>query len=227
MDITEREQAQSALRETNKKLNLLSNITRHDINNQLIVLTGYLGLMESVQNASAAEQYLAKAQKAAERISAMIHFTKTYEDIGIHAPTWQNIHELVERCATDLHLGGIAIENRVPRDTEIFADPLISKVFLNLIQNAKIHGGGIKTVTFSVEERGATLAIICEDDGLGILPEMKEKLFTKGYGKGHGFGLFLSREILSITGIDMTEESHPGKGAKFVISVPDSGIRGA
>jgi signal transduction histidine kinase len=56
---------------------------------------------------------------------------------------------------------------------------------------------------------------------------MKEKLFTKGYGKGHGFGLFLSREILSITGINMTEESEVGRGAKFVISVPAGGIRGA
>ncbi|HEY3420933.1 MAG TPA: PAS domain S-box protein [Methanomassiliicoccales archaeon] len=227
MDITEREKAQSALRETNKKLNLLSNITRHDINNQLIVLTGYLGLMESVQNASAAELYLAKAQKAAERISAMIQFTKTYEDIGIHAPSWQNVHELVEKCSADLHLGGIEIVNDLPRSTEIFADPLISKVFLNLIQNAKIHGGDIKTIRFSVDDRDGSRAIICEDDGVGIQSDIKEKLFTKGFGKGHGFGLFLSREILSITGIDMTEQGMTGKGAKFVISVPVSGIRGA
>ena len=46
MDITEREQAQSALRETNKKLNLLSNITRHDIKNQLMSLRGNLSLFE-------------------------------------------------------------------------------------------------------------------------------------------------------------------------------------
>jgi PAS domain S-box-containing protein len=227
MDITEREKAQSALRETNKKLNLLSNITRHDINNQLIVLTGYLGLMESVQNAAAAELYLAKAQKAAERISAMIQFTKTYEDIGIHAPTWQNVHELVEKCMNEIHLGGIEMVNDLPRTSEIFADPLIGKVFLNLIQNSKIHGGGIKTIRFSVEPRDMAQAIVCEDDGLGIPSDMKEKLFTKGYGKGHGFGLFLSREILSITGINMTEESEAGKGAKFVISVPVGGIRGA
>ena len=107
MDITEREQAQSALRETNKKLNLLSNITRHDINNQLMALTGYLGLMESVQNDPLSEQYLSKAQKAAERITAMIQFTKTYEDIGIHAPTWQNIHDWLKKCAKEVHLGEI------------------------------------------------------------------------------------------------------------------------
>ncbi len=225
MDITEREQAQSALRETNKKLNLLSNITRHDINNQLIVLTGYLGLMERVQNAAASDQYLGKAQKAAERITAMIQFTKTYEDIGIHAPTWQNIHDLVEKCAIDINLGGIRIVNDVPRRMELFADPLIGKVFLNLIQNAKIHGGDIKTIRFSVEERNGARVVICEDDGVGILQDMKEKLFTKGFGKGHGFGLFLSREILSITGINMTEESEIGKGAKFVISVPAGGIK--
>jgi PAS domain S-box-containing protein len=227
VDITDREKTQSALRETNRKLNLLSSITRHDINNQLVVLTGYLGLMESVQRASSGEVYLSKAQMAAERITAMIQFTKTYEDIGVHAPTWQNAHDLVGKSALDLHLSGIEIINELPRGAEIFADPLISKVFLNLIQNAKIHGGNIRSIRFTLEGRGGHQAIICEDDGIGIPADMKERLFTKGFGKGHGFGLFLSREILSITGINMTEESEEGKGAKFVISTPHSGIRGS
>jgi signal transduction histidine kinase len=54
---------------------------------------------------------------------------------------------------------------------------------------------------------------------------MKEKMFGKGFGKDHGFGLFLSREILAITGISITEMGEPGKGAKFVMTIPSCGLR--
>ena len=115
--------------------------------------------------------------------------------------------------------------NEIPVETEIFADPLIGKVFLNLIQNAKVHGGNITTIRFSVEERDAGRVIVCEDDGVGISVDMKEKLFTKGSGKDHGFGLFLSREILAITDITITEEGEQGRGAKFVMTIPNGGFR--
>jgi signal transduction histidine kinase len=60
----------------------------------------------------------------------------------------------------------------------------------------------------------------CEDDGVGITGKDKKRLFTKGFGKHTGLGLFLSREILAITGITISENSIPGKGARFEMSVP-------
>jgi signal transduction histidine kinase len=67
--------------------------------------------------------------------------------------------------------------------------------------------------------------IACEDDGAGIREDDKKRLFEQGYGKNTGLGLFLSREILSITGITITETSEPGKGARFEILVPKSAYR--
>jgi signal transduction histidine kinase len=64
------------------------------------------------------------------------------------------------------------------------------------------------------------LLIYCEDDGVGISDADKKKLFTRGFGKHTGLGLFLSREILAITGITITENGEPGKGARFEITVP-------
>ena len=40
-----------------------------------------------------------------------------------------------------------------------------------------------------------------------------------------GFGLFLCREILAITDITITEEGEAGKGAKFVMTLPQKGLR--
>jgi signal transduction histidine kinase len=54
---------------------------------------------------------------------------------------------------------------------------------------------------------------------------MKEKIFERGIGQNTGMGLFLSREILSITRIEIQENGMPGKGARFEISIPRGGFR--
>jgi signal transduction histidine kinase len=47
-------------------------------------------------------------------------------------------------------------------------------------------------------------------------------IFKRSCGKNTGFGLFLSREILSLTGIEIRENGIPGEGASFEITVPES-----
>ncbi|MCX6689039.1 MAG: HAMP domain-containing sensor histidine kinase [Methanoregula sp.] len=78
----------------------------------------------------------------------------------------------------------------------------------------------MKTIRVSSQESATGLLIVCEDDGVGISAEDKKRLFTRGFGKNTGLGLFLSREILAITGITITENGNPGKGARFEITVP-------
>ena len=67
--------------------------------------------------------------------------------------------------------------------------------------------------------------LVCEDAGTGIAADDKKRLFTQGFGKHTGLGLFLTREILSITGITITEAGEPGKGARFEITVPKGAYR--
>ena len=128
-------------------------------------------------------------------------------------------------ASRDLQTKNVKVVNDVPAGLEVFADPLIAKVFHNLIHNALRHGGDLTTIRFSHEEQDGVRFLVCEDDGVGIPAEMKKKLFTEGFGKDHGLGLFLCREILSITGIVITEEGEPGQGAKFVMTMPQNGLR--
>jgi len=107
----------------------------------------------------------------------------------------------------------------------VFADPLIAKVFYNLIDNAVRYGGKITTIRFSVKELDDRHVVICEDDGDGVVAEEKEKIFERGFGKNTGMGLFLSREILSITGIAIRETGEPGNGVQFEITVPEGAYR--
>jgi PAS domain S-box-containing protein len=219
-DITERKQAEEALLQANRQLNLLTSITRHDINNQLTVLIGYLARLEKKQPDSTFSEYFQKVATAAERISAMIQFTREFEEIGVHTPSWQDIRTIVDTTAKEAPLGKVIVKNDLPVDAEVLADPLIVKVFYNLMDNAVRYGGKITTIRFAVDESGNDALIVCEDDGEGVLAEEKEKLFDRGFGKNTGLGLALSREILSITGITIVENGEPGKGARFEMTLP-------
>ena len=219
-DITEQKLVEEALRQANKKLNLLSSITRHDITNQLTVLRGYLTILEKTQPGPTLNEYFLKVNTATKRIAAMIQLTKEYEEIGVHAPAWQDCRKLVDTAARQAHLGQVVVKNDLPAGTEVFADQLINRVFYNLVDNAVTYGDKITTIRFSVEEHNGDCVIVCEDDGNGVPDDEKEMIFNRGFGKNTGLGLFLSREILSITDITISETGDPGKGARFEITVP-------
>ena len=77
----------------------------------------------------------------------------------------------------------------------------------------------------SARESPDGLIVLWEDDGAGIPVEEKERIFGQGYGKNTGLGLFLAREILSLTGIAITETGEPGRGARFEMKVPKGNYR--
>ena len=224
-DITERKQAEEALREANKKLNLLSSITRHDINNQLLVIFGFLELLHTKVSDPALEGYFSRITEASTRISGMIEFTKEYENVGVNAPVWQDIQTLVDTAEKQASPGQVTVKNDLPAGTEVFADPLIVKVLYNLIDNSVRYGQKITTIWFSVEERGRDHVIVCKDDGIGVAQNEKEKIFERGFGKNTGLGLAISREILEITGITIRETGIFGTGVRFEMTVPKGSYR--
>jgi signal transduction histidine kinase len=99
--------------------------------------------------------------------------------------------------------------------------PIIRKVFSTLIENAIRHGKKITYIRFSVAHKDNDLIIICEDNGVGIPLNDKAHIFGRGFGNHTGIGLFLAREILSITNLSIREVGEEGKGARFEILVPD------
>jgi signal transduction histidine kinase len=155
----------------------------------------------------------------------MIQFTKEYEKIGVNDPVWQEGRKIVDTAATQAHLGQVVVKNDLPAGEEVFADPLVGKVCYNLIDNAVRYGGKITTIRFSVENRNGDLIIVCEDNGNGVIAEEKERIFVRGFGKNTGLGLYLSQEILLITGITIRETGEPGKGARFEMTVPKGAWR--
>ena len=108
---------------------------------------------------------------------------------------------------------------------EIYADPLLEKVFYNLVDNAIRYGKTITTIKFYFQISDKGLTLICEDDGIGIIEEYKHYIFERGVGQNTGMGLFLTREILGITRIEIEETGQSGKGARFELLIPRGAFR--
>ncbi len=226
-DVTDRKRAEDALRQMNRQLNLMGSITRHDVLNQLLALEGYIELSGDVIDDKQASllDFIKKEEDIIKTIRHQITFTREYQDMGIKEPGWQNVKDCITNAIIRLPMRDVRVE--LDHDgLEIYADPLFRNVFYNLIDNALRYGGTqMKIIRFLPQKSDKGLAIVCEDDGAGISAEDKKRLFTRGFGKNSGLGLFLSREILSITGITITETSTPGKGARFEILVPKGSYR--
>ncbi len=223
-DITELKHASDALRLANNKLTMLSSITRHDILNKLTGLRMYLELSKESVKDPVFLDYIAKEIDAAGAIERQIEFTRFYESIGVQAPQWQDVTERIRSAASQLNLEEITFDILLPA-VEVYADALIEKVFYNLIENSLRHGGKVTRMSFSFEEEQNGAVITYRDDGEGISLEYKQKLFRRGFGKHTGLGLFLSREILAITGITITENGEPKKGVCFEIHIPKGSYR--
>jgi len=219
-DITERKRLETAIAETSKKLHLLSTITRHDILNQLTVMEGYLRLTLAKKPDPVVQDFLAKIQGSIRTIRHQLAFMQTYQELGIRAPAWHRIADIVSAA----ELPKIPVTCTCG-NAEIFADPMIGKVFFNLFENAERHGEMVTRITIGCSREKEGVAITVEDNGIGVPLDKKEMIFEKGYGSNTGFGLFLTRDILAITGMTIRETGIQGKGARFEILVPDGSFR--
>jgi len=220
------ELSQKAFETANKKLHLLSSITRHDIRNQLTAIIGYIDLSKMTVKDPEILVFLKREEVAAQTIQRQIEFAKNYEEIGVQASQWWNVPVRIH--ALKSLVSQKEIEFSVSLDElAVYADPLLEKVFENLIDNSLRHGERVRHILFSYRTNDQNeLVIVYEDDGIGVPESDKERIFEMGFGKNTGLGLFLSREILSITGLTIQECGVYGKGVRFEILVPQGKFRG-
>ena len=218
-DITELQQSQDALREVNKKLHLLTNITRHDILNQITVLGASLDFIRNKNEGQLPiSDDLARCESAKESIGCLVAFTRNYERLGVKKPVWQCVGTAIETIKQPTNLT-VTLDSSLD-SIEVYADTMLSNVFSNLFQNAEQHGGDISRINVSFHQNGREGILVVEDDGIGIPADMKEQIFMRGVGKGTGLGLFLCSEILGITGISVCETKTAGEGARFELHIP-------
>lgn len=224
-DISTRKLQERSLRVANEKISLLTHLTRHDINNLVTGLSGYLLLLEETTTKPPESTYLRTAIELVDKISRHLRFSSEFLHLGTYQPDWQPLRLMVARATNDLPHEGIEIRADIP-SIEIFADPLSVKVFYNLLENAIRHGVNLSVISLSaVTRENGECVIFVGDNGGGIPEADKERIFEYGVGKHTGFGLAFARDILEITGISIRETGTPGAGARFEIHVPPGAWR--
>ena len=208
--------AGEALIRANRQLNLITGITRHDIGNKLMVLSGHIELAKELCRDPGIQTILEKLEAGVRAIRADIEFTRIFRDFGAVPPEWHDISEI---------LAGLTLPKRLELRTDrdrvmILADPGLKKVFANLFDNTIRHGHGVTRISVRTREGPDGLVLSWEDNGAGVAQEFKEQIFKRGFGSNNGLGLYYSREILALTGATIRETGSAGSGARFEMHFP-------
>jgi two-component system, NtrC family, sensor kinase len=238
-DITARVHMERQLQRADKLASLgqISTGIAHEINNPLGIMLGYTQLLlRDHHSGSQTYDDLKTIEKHARNCKTIV------EDLLKFARGARTVKALVDvnECLTEVgsllshqfELDNISLQSDLdPSVPQIIADAeKLKQVFMNLLMNAKqaISRNGHITVTTAIDNSRDKIKISIEDSGCGIPQELIYKIFdpfftTKPVGEGTGLGLSVSYGIIQDHSGRVEVESRPGKGTKFVITLPVEG----
>ncbi|HEX7318772.1 MAG TPA: HAMP domain-containing sensor histidine kinase [bacterium] len=194
----------------------------HEFRNSLATITGLSRLVEKGKRK--ADDIIRECRSMDDLISAILEFSRPVKPILTACDAAKLIREAVERVAVPSR---ITVEQRVPRPLSLRADcDLLAVAVANLVKNSveAIEGEGRIIVTASYEGEGDPyLKLQVEDTGRGIDRADMEQVFSPFFSKkesGVGLGLAYVKKIVEIHEGRIEVMSGPGKGAKFIITLP-------
>ncbi|PKB25539.1 histidine kinase [Novosphingobium kunmingense] len=186
-----------------------------------------------------AEEY---SQYAADIASAGQHLLSLVEDLADlevveaddfnTAPDRIDLADVARRAAGILAVRaqerGIAIDPpRIGEHLPAIAEfRRVLQVLLNLVGNAIRYSPDNSQVWIRLEPDGARAKVIVADQGPGLTQEQQGRVFEKferlgrSDESGSGLGLYISRRLARAMGGELTVESAPGQGARFILDVP-------
>ena len=215
----------------------LTRVLRHEIMNSLTPILSLVGTMQEIVKLDLAPllpqeesvQDLSEALNTLQRRSSgMIQFVNAYRDFTSLPKPYVREVELSELLQRTKQLWQESLQEKsvqcliavIPNDLTVFADAVqIEQILINIIKNAlEANAKTINIKAFAdVQQR---VCIEISDDGLGMEPEALEKVFIPFYTTkktGSGIGLSLSRQIMQLHNGQLTVQSQPEKGSKFLL----------
>ncbi len=229
-----KEDAENATKLKDKFLSLVS----HDLKGPLGAVRGFLMLMRddlALREQQEMVKFIDMSVESSDRMIKMISelLSVSRFKTGKIVPRLKplSVRKLAEtelKLLAPLAAGkNVQLLNEIPEGLELCADPdLLAEVIQNLISNAIKFSKKGGTVRVMNSGQGV---ITVGDDGMGISPERREKLFryeelTSTFGTagepGTGLGLPLSYDLVKAHGGELSVESTLGKGSKFSVRLP-------
>jgi signal transduction histidine kinase/HAMP domain-containing protein len=209
----------------NLKMDLLFSITRQDILDNLSVIMSHLERAQLKNTHDDMQKFFDKTIGSIESIRNQLSYMRALQELGLVSPKWQSVRQAFYDAVKLLPDTSVDIRADVG-NLEIFADPLLPRVFYTLLENSLRNGSRtISDIRLSARCENQVLHIVYEDNGPGIPALEKEKIFDTGYDNGTFQGFFLVKELLSFTRILIRENGTDGSGVRFEIEVPKDKFR--
>ena len=202
----------------------------HQFNNALVAIVGSIDLLQlDLLGNPEVDKYAKNMLSAVKRMTRITDQLLAYARRGNYQPVLISLNEIVEmiypeiarEMSVDIHL-----EKDLAKDLpQILADPAqLQMVVSALVENAKEAmetGGSLK---IGSKRSAGRVEISISDNGPGIQPKDREKLFTPFFTtkqKGTGLGLSVSKKIIEEhPGGTLGLDSEEGKGTIAKISLP-------
>ena len=242
-DITERKQAESALREaheelkrSNSELEQFAYVASHDLQEPLRMVSSYtqlLGRRYGDKFDADAKEFMAYIVDAATRMKQLIEDLLTYSRVGTKGKDFKQVEveKSLRRAIGNLRVaigeaGASVTHDPLPT---IPADEVqLAQLFQNLMGNAlKFRSASVPRIHVGVADLGDAYEFKVADNGIGIEPQYFERIFmvfqrlhNKAEYPGTGIGLAICKKVVERHGGHIRVESKPGEGSAFIFTLP-------
>jgi two-component system sensor histidine kinase KdpD len=226
------------LKETDKLQKILLNSVSHDLKTPLVTITGVLGnLLENpVPDDQSRRELIETAYEESRRLNQIVgnlmDMTRVEAGALKISLTLCDVRDLIGAALQQFSKERIStrpVETHIAQDLpEVPMDfSLIMKVLVNLIDNALLYSSPETSLTITARTDGERLKIEVVDQGMGIPPKDKSRIFEKFYRsehtqkiKGSGLGLAICKGIIEAHRGEIWAESRVGQGTTMIVSLP-------
>ncbi len=242
-DITERKQAEIALREaheelkrSNAELEQFAYVASHDLQEPLRMVSSYTQLIMRRYGDKLdgdAKEFMDFIVDGAARMKGLIADLLAYSRVGTRGKDFKTTDSeaALQKATVNLRAaigesGAVVTHDPLP---EVCADDTqLAQLFQNLIGNAiKFRGDSAPQVHVSVDDAGHEWVFGVQDNGIGIEPQYFERIFmvfqrlhVKTEYPGTGIGLAICKKVVDRHGGRIWVESQPGHGSRFCFALP-------
>jgi signal transduction histidine kinase len=218
----------------------LSNVS-HELRTPLTVIQGYLEalvpLVKGDDPQRLAQTALEQAHRLGRRIDEILEVTRLETGVAQRHLEWSpvklgdTVRSVVQSLRHEATISGVTLVSEIDETVPVLPgeERLLHLMVLNIVENAVKFTSAGGRVTVSLSERAGHAVLRVTDDGIGIPPELVERVFekffmadagpTKARG-GAGIGLYLVREVVQIHDGTISVGAAPGRGTSFEVALP-------